>query len=300
MESRMSGGFFDFTSLLSGNNTVLDNMTLLPNNPPPIAPIRNDSDSEDDKKVSLSRHVTSVITHFTSSNVAYSRLLNEIDDFVHVISDTGNVLYTSPSVKKLLNYETTELLDTSVLDIVHPDDRHILQSKLRTIGVEKTTFQVYCRYLVKNGSFVLLEVKAKPILDSKGHIKHIIQSGRDVKMKDQSIDNLLDLRIENLRLKRQLEQILRQKNIDPSTHPLLNDEDSTIAPYLGQQTPYDSTLVSPLTIPSQVSPVLISPPVIAPPTKKRKTKIPTEELFCRQCGTTTSPEWRKGPDGPKT
>ncbi|KAI8803476.1 hypothetical protein BJ742DRAFT_494270 [Cladochytrium replicatum] len=34
--------------------------------------------------------------------------------------------------------------------------------------------------------------------------------------------------------------------------------------------------------------------------RKKKRQIPQEELFCRQCGTTTSPEWRKGPDGPKT
>ncbi|KAJ3115247.1 blue light receptor [Phlyctochytrium bullatum] len=33
---------------------------------------------------------------------------------------------------------------------------------------------------------------------------------------------------------------------------------------------------------------------------RKKVKIPKEDLFCRRCGTTTSPEWRKGPEGPKT
>ncbi|KAI8852810.1 hypothetical protein BC829DRAFT_383859 [Chytridium lagenaria] len=37
-----------------------------------------------------------------------------------------------------------------------------------------------------------------------------------------------------------------------------------------------------------------------PARKKQKVKIPKEDLFCRRCGTTASPEWRKGPDGPKT
>ncbi|KAI8812757.1 hypothetical protein BJ742DRAFT_791690 [Cladochytrium replicatum] len=37
-----------------------------------------------------------------------------------------------------------------------------------------------------------------------------------------------------------------------------------------------------------------------PHKRKKKRQIPQEELYCRQCGTTTSPEWRKGPDGPKT
>ncbi|KAJ3180111.1 blue light receptor [Irineochytrium annulatum] len=39
-------------------------------------------------------------------------------------------------------------------------------------------------------------------------------------------------------------------------------------------------------------------PAVKPP--RKKVKIPKEELFCRRCGTTTSPEWRKGPEGPKT
>ncbi|KAJ3101788.1 blue light receptor [Phlyctochytrium planicorne] len=38
----------------------------------------------------------------------------------------------------------------------------------------------------------------------------------------------------------------------------------------------------------------------AKPPRKKKVKVPTDDLFCRRCGTTTSPEWRKGPDGPKT
>ncbi|KAI9341159.1 hypothetical protein BDR26DRAFT_971446 [Obelidium mucronatum] len=32
----------------------------------------------------------------------------------------------------------------------------------------------------------------------------------------------------------------------------------------------------------------------------KRVKIPQDELYCRQCGSTTSPEWRKGPLGPKT
>jgi len=34
--------------------------------------------------------------------------------------------------------------------------------------------------------------------------------------------------------------------------------------------------------------------------KKKRGKQHQEDLFCRQCGTTNSPEWRRGPNGPKT
>ena len=32
----------------------------------------------------------------------------------------------------------------------------------------------------------------------------------------------------------------------------------------------------------------------------RKRKVPMQDMFCLQCGTTQSPEWRAGPEGPKT
>ncbi|KAJ3048106.1 blue light receptor [Rhizophlyctis rosea] len=34
--------------------------------------------------------------------------------------------------------------------------------------------------------------------------------------------------------------------------------------------------------------------------RKKKVKTIPNDFFCRQCGTTRSPEWRKGPEGPKT
>jgi len=38
----------------------------------------------------------------------------------------------------------------------------------------------------------------------------------------------------------------------------------------------------------------------AKPRKKKKAKIEDDEYVCTDCGTTESPEWRKGPMGPKT
>ncbi|OLL22714.1 White collar 2 protein [Neolecta irregularis DAH-3] len=37
-----------------------------------------------------------------------------------------------------------------------------------------------------------------------------------------------------------------------------------------------------------------------PRKKNRKVKLPPDEYVCASCGTTDSPEWRKGPMGPKT
>eukprot|EP01094_Clydonella_sp_ATCC50884_P023991 TRINITY_DN58_c0_g1_i1.p1 TRINITY_DN58_c0_g1~~TRINITY_DN58_c0_g1_i1.p1 ORF type:complete len:140 (-),score=31.83 TRINITY_DN58_c0_g1_i1:368-787(-) len=36
------------------------------------------------------------------------------------------------------------------------------------------------------------------------------------------------------------------------------------------------------------------------PQRKRRTKHLPDELYCRSCGTTETPEWRRGPDGMKS
>jgi len=57
------------------------------------------------------------------------------------------------------------------------------------------------------------------------------------------------------------------------------------------------TLLPPLLRPRQVHPTKAHKLGIVKPVKKRRN---TEHLFCRHCGTTETPEWRRGPDGRKS
>jgi hypothetical protein len=34
--------------------------------------------------------------------------------------------------------------------------------------------------------------------------------------------------------------------------------------------------------------------------RRKKAKISVADLVCKECGTNSSPEWRRGPEGPKT
>jgi hypothetical protein len=55
--------------------------------------------------------------------------------------------------------------------------------------------------------------------------------------------------------------------------------------------------VPPLLRPRQIHPTKANKLGITKPTKKRRN---TEHLYCRHCGTTETPEWRRGPDGRKS
>ncbi|KAI9014804.1 hypothetical protein BC832DRAFT_546523 [Gaertneriomyces semiglobifer] len=274
-------------------------------------------DGSQSAKANLSRHVTSVISHFTGTKEGYRRLLNEIDDFVHVVSPAGTILFCSPSVRRFLGYSNDELAGQRLTDIIHRDDRTLAVQHFKNCLDDQKDFFVYIRYQKKAGDFTLVEVRGKAMSDEDGsRVKSIIQAAREYRSKASvSVDSLLEYRIQNLRLRRQLEAELRRRGVDPATHPLLKP--------ISKEAP----VFSPAELDADDSPVEPSRPPIATvndttvgnngaPTlkrdsdqgadgatsggRKKKAKVRQEELFCRQCGTTQSPEWRKGPFGPKT
>ncbi|KAJ3153391.1 blue light receptor [Geranomyces michiganensis] len=274
-------------------------------------------DSSPQARANLSRHVSSVISHFTASEDGYKRLLNELDDFLHVVSTAGNICFCSPSVERCLGYSPDELTGHHVGEIVHRKDRQSLIQSIAQCVVDRQEYLIHLRYQKKAGDFVLLEVKGKALFDEdRGEVKSIVLSGREYRSKASlSIDSLLEYRIENIRLRRQLEAELRTKGIDPTTHPLLqvqppliaeaidfNDPESFETPSLAEAVAGAGESSSSASLSrSDDGARRHSGEGSSTKPARRKRKAPqTEELFCRQCGTTSSPEWRKGPAGPKT
>ncbi|KAI8811674.1 hypothetical protein BJ742DRAFT_796882 [Cladochytrium replicatum] len=301
-------------------------------------------DSLQTAKANLSRHVTSVISHFTANKEGYRRLIHELDDFLHVVSPSGIIQYTAPSVLKYLGYRPEELSGKHVSDLLHRDDQKILSTKISECNQARKLFTVYCRYQKKGGEFVLLEVRGKPYVDeTTQEVRYIMNSAREYRSRASGlIDSILELRIENFRLRQQFELILRERGIEPSTHPLLRalsdnsgngfaqDHLNTGLDDFGDGDGFGEELgrgtmgagsstttafppgylldsISPrgLTLngaddPEGRSGESLGPEGEAKTLKRKKLRVSQEELFCRQCGTTSSPEWRKGPTGPKT
>ncbi|GAA5831680.1 hypothetical protein JCM11251_000792 [Rhodosporidiobolus azoricus] len=62
------------------------------------------------------------LTQEVDQRAFHKLLLGEADDFVHVLSLKGSVLYCSPSVKKVLEYEPGELVGSTMSALCHPSD----------------------------------------------------------------------------------------------------------------------------------------------------------------------------------
>ena len=114
------------------------NPTMQP--PLPARSYSNDSTSDDSVlavRANLSRHVSSVISHFTSNKEGYQRLLTELDDCLYVLNPTGVILFAAPSVTKCLQKEATELVGSNLASHLHPDDVFTAQRHFKQCVHEK-------------------------------------------------------------------------------------------------------------------------------------------------------------------
>jgi PAS domain S-box-containing protein len=57
-------------------------------------------------------------------------------DIILLLRRDGTVGYASPSVARTLRYDVADLIDTSFVDLVHPDDRELAEAVLRDLAAE--------------------------------------------------------------------------------------------------------------------------------------------------------------------
>lgn len=409
-------------------------------------------------KAAASRHVSSVISHFTANSDGYKRLAQELDGFLFILSSTGIIIFASNSCAAYFGLRNSSMLGQSIGIYLHPDDEKSVMSKLVEAFKLGNSISVFCRFKRFQANLpgrdptggqgrqmdsaersrweenhqmldtVLMEMTGRPVYEKGDPIPvFVVNVGREYRSKStDEMDAILTLRLENIKLKLHLKAELEKHGLNSSLHPLLHGDATggTGAGSNGQfptplgssgssrssssaepQTsvtnrsvsssvgsPFDGSSVavsggftsmppptsSSLTLPVSDSHLLsfsslseTSPPSSlmissagrhpvsgavgesplsvsvlgssATPSssgvpsvqhrstasmesstatsslgpsgisqrvpsvggtvsskKRKKAKIPIDELVCRQCGTTASPEWRRGPDGPKT
>ena len=298
----------------------------------------------------MSRYVNSVINHFAGGKDGHSRLLNEIEDFIHCI-EKDVIIYASPSGIQL-GFKQEAIVGKLISEILHPNDYYIYE-KYRNKSRDFKPFCAYIRYSTSMGP-ELYEVRGKlykfigPAPSAQSHSltrrEILVLSARKYASKSmQALDDVVELRIENLSAWSELEglkgglqpqplQVPEQANLfidnfidglglmNPmDTYPLLQDPNSNSSfstqpqpPLRNLKAPYSmfnmQSELQPYTGTQNIIPTFQSSKskstgqslMPGEQQKKKRKKKPAGNMFCLQCGTNQSPEWRSGPEGPKT
>ena len=89
---------------------------------------------------------------------------------IEVIPQDGRFLRANAAMCRLLGYSEAELLDMTVWDVTHPDERESQRELVRRlISGEASEFDVEKRYIREDGSAVWAHTTANVVRDEQGH-----------------------------------------------------------------------------------------------------------------------------------
>ncbi len=120
----------------------------------------------------------------------YRILLDNATDLVSRHAEDGTFVFVSPNSAELLEYPPDDLLGTSLLDLVHPEDRDAILARGSSLA-ERMTGEV--RLLRRGGESVWFEVSAWPVREQgSGLVVQTVVVGRDVTERRRAEQELHD------------------------------------------------------------------------------------------------------------
>lgn len=337
----------------------------------------------------------STLTEFTKRRNWSQRVLEEIKDFLFILTPDGRLLYVSPSSKILIGYDQEAIVGKFINEFIHPDDNAAFVREFNESIASGNPLRFFYRFKKVDNTYVIFESHGHPHLTSEaiaygpnnaaGFCRGFFMMARPYPTKNaELLDSFLEHKIENERLTRKIAELRREEKEDteaqqrqwaksdgldemaPSesqaesetrrstslnsvqsgdyngmpppakptasktalTEQALDEANASIKPdsitdkmarYEGANHIEGIEMMTGLRYrdgershgisTGDMSPLLIRGDAgIAIPmdkdsragTDKKKKVKAADEYVCTDCGTLDSPEWRKGPNGPKT
>lgn len=107
-------------------------------------------------------------------------LLDQSPDFIHVLTIKGIFLYCSDSVKQLLEYDPSDLINKSLEAICHPSDINTVTRELKQSSNDPTVpVNLIYRIRRKNRGYMWIECSGKLRNEDGRGRKYVVLSGRE-------------------------------------------------------------------------------------------------------------------------
>ncbi|KAJ7256488.1 hypothetical protein B0H12DRAFT_1112318 [Mycena haematopus] len=260
-----------------------------------------------------------------------------VDVLLLVLSPQGKVLYCGNGLKGLLGWTDTDIIDYDFTDLLDAEDRDgfttAFQESLRT-GNAMTSIYVRIRTAPSTLSDPPMSEQLVFEVNGRAQITEAIEDSPEDAVQvffmvakphpNKSVamlDNFLDLQEEHDRLQHRVSELRARAPRSIPSSPTLSTVSSQTSMYATTSMVTKHLSQSPNTFATpqagEISPSPASTGQVDDPgattsakpdddddqLKKKKPQrkvVPTEQYVCITCGRTDSPEWRKGPLGPKT
>jgi len=108
------------------------------------------------------------------------RITDNMLDVIRQTDARGIIQYASPSNETVLGYKPKDLLGKSVLDFVHPDDRHRITIAFQTAVDKASGGKVEYRVRHADGRYLWVETVGRTLLDDQGMVVGATFCSRDI------------------------------------------------------------------------------------------------------------------------
>ncbi|KAG8533823.1 uncharacterized protein KY384_001564 [Bacidia gigantensis] len=164
----------------------------------------------------------STLTDFTKRRNWSQRVLEEMKDFLHILTPDARILYVSPSSKSLTGYEQNELVGKFIIDFIHVDDSGIFVREFNESIASGNPLRFFYRFRKADGSYTIFESHGHPHLSSDaqafgvnnaaGFCRGFFMMARPYPTKNASLlDSFLEHKIENERLTKRIADLRREE-----------------------------------------------------------------------------------------
>ncbi len=128
------------------------------------------------------------------------QLIEQVSDFLYVVSPSGIITFASPSSFQVTGFLPSELVGRYLGEFVHPDDGRGLSKNLQISLQMNSEYTIMHRFRRKNADYIILEVRGKPLNTSQN--QYILNVCREYPSKVSTMmDSLIELKFENEQLK---------------------------------------------------------------------------------------------------
>jgi PAS domain S-box-containing protein len=167
----------------------------------------------------------STLTEFTKRRNWSQRVVEELKDFLHILTPDGRIVYLSPSGKNLTGYPSEELVGKFIVDFIHPDDSGIFVREFNESIASGNPLRFFYRFRKKDGNYTIFESHGHPHLTSEaaafgpnnaaGFCRGFFMMARPYPTKNAALlDSFLEHKIENERLTKRINDLKREEAED--------------------------------------------------------------------------------------
>ena len=135
------------------------------------------------RAVFVSRDITEsavAAAELAESRETVTAILDAAVDSIVLIDRDFTVLSTSPAAERMHGVPQRERVGGKVADMVHPDDRQRLEKAFRKAFENDELVNVRCRLRHRDGHTLQIEVRGRPLHDTKGPPTRLVFIARDV------------------------------------------------------------------------------------------------------------------------